>query len=87
MVVGWAYDLKTVSEDLIRRRAERTGDGITYKYTKCVKPTENVDQQQKHQQSHHHHHSDDNFVWGWDDDAMDKYDKDNAIIINKGKSS
>lgn len=82
MVVGWAYDLKTVSEDLIRRRAERTGDGIPYKYTKCVKRTDEPDQQ-----SHHHHHSDDNFVWGWDDDAMDKYDKENAIIINKEKSS
>lgn len=25
--IGWAYDLKTVSKELIRKRAERTGDG------------------------------------------------------------
>lgn len=25
--LGWAYDLKTVSNDLIKRRAQRTGDG------------------------------------------------------------
>ena len=24
---GWAYDRKTMSEDVIRRRAKRTGDG------------------------------------------------------------
>lgn len=25
--IGWAYDLKTVSEDMIKKRVERTGDG------------------------------------------------------------
>jgi stearoyl-CoA desaturase (delta-9 desaturase) len=25
--IGWAYDLKTASEELIRKRAMRTGDG------------------------------------------------------------
>jgi stearoyl-CoA desaturase (delta-9 desaturase) len=25
--IGWAYDLKTVSTEMIRRRAARTGDG------------------------------------------------------------
>ncbi|XP_022919693.1 acyl-CoA Delta-9 desaturase-like [Onthophagus taurus] len=25
--IGWAYDLKTVSEDMVRKRVERTGDG------------------------------------------------------------
>lgn len=25
--IGWAYDLKTVSQDVIRRRVQRTGDG------------------------------------------------------------
>lgn len=24
--IGWAYDMKTVPEDMIRKRAERTGD-------------------------------------------------------------
>lgn len=25
--LGWAYDLKTVPQDLIKKRVERTGDG------------------------------------------------------------
>lgn len=25
--IGWAYDLKTVSHEMIQRRIERTGDG------------------------------------------------------------
>lgn len=25
--IGWAYDMKTVSEDMIKKRVERTGDG------------------------------------------------------------
>lgn len=25
--IGWAYDLKTVSDDMIKKRVERTGDG------------------------------------------------------------
>lgn len=26
-MIGWAYDLKTVSIDMIKKRVERTGDG------------------------------------------------------------
>lgn len=25
--IGWAYDLKTVSQDIIKQRVKRTGDG------------------------------------------------------------
>jgi stearoyl-CoA desaturase (delta-9 desaturase) len=25
--IGWAYDLKTVSNEIIKKRVERTGDG------------------------------------------------------------
>lgn len=25
--IGWAYDLKTVSDEIIQKRVERTGDG------------------------------------------------------------
>lgn len=31
--MGWAYDLKTVSDDMIRRRVLRTGDG-SHRYSK-----------------------------------------------------
>ncbi|XP_043495552.1 acyl-CoA Delta-9 desaturase-like [Polistes fuscatus] len=30
--IGWAYDLKTVTHDLIEKRASRTGDGSIYKH-------------------------------------------------------
>lgn len=26
-LIGWAYDLKTVSHDVIQKRVKRTGDG------------------------------------------------------------
>lgn len=28
--IGWAYDLKTVAPEMIKRRTERTGDGTHY---------------------------------------------------------
>lgn len=30
--IGWAYDLKTVSQDMIKRRVLRTGDGTHETY-------------------------------------------------------
>lgn len=30
--IGWAYDLKTVSPEMIKRRVERTGDGTHWNY-------------------------------------------------------
>ncbi|XP_044262405.1 acyl-CoA Delta-9 desaturase-like [Tribolium madens] len=52
--IGQAYDLKTVSVDMINKRKKRTGDG-----TGLV--DKNVDNQQ-------HHHDD--TVWGWGDKDM-----------------
>lgn len=31
--IGWAYDLKTVAKDMIKKRAAKTGDGTTYERT------------------------------------------------------
>lgn len=82
---GWAYDLKTVSEDIIRKRAERTGDGSNA-YSKCIKSNTEADSAKKH--SHHHHHNpNETLIWGWDDQDMDTDVKNNALIINKFKSS
>lgn len=30
--MGWAYDLKSVSKDMIARRAEKSGDGSYWGY-------------------------------------------------------
>lgn len=31
--IGWAYDLKTVSEEMIRKRVQRTGDGTHERFS------------------------------------------------------
>lgn len=31
--IGWAYDLKTVSQEMIRKRVLRTGDGSHFKFS------------------------------------------------------
>lgn len=76
--LGWATDLKTVSKKMIIARAERTGDGIPYKYTECVVPG-----QRSKTESHAHEH--DNMIWGWDDTDMDQQEKEQALIFNKEK--
>lgn len=40
--IGWAYDLKTPSSELIRRLVERRGDGTHYKWGAGKKGTEGI---------------------------------------------
>jgi len=68
--IGWAYDLKTVAYNVIKKRATRTGDGSKYEQT------------DKHQDEHHHTHE--GAVWGWDDTDMTSEDMQKAEIFNKG---
>lgn len=70
--IGWAYDLKTVSEEMVRKRILRTGDG-SHKFSL----TENIKTQLPD------HSEDDNLVWGWDDKDMTELDKKEANIYNK----
>ncbi|XP_050508797.1 acyl-CoA Delta-9 desaturase-like isoform X2 [Diabrotica virgifera virgifera] len=58
--LGQAYDLKTVSPEMIKKRAARTGDG-SYNFDKV--PLENGNAKE-----HHNFHED--CVWGWDDKDM-----------------
>jgi hypothetical protein len=53
--IGWAYELKSVSEEMIMKRVSRTGDG-TRKFDKIV--------------DHGDHHHGDNLTWGWGDKDM-----------------
>jgi stearoyl-CoA desaturase (Delta-9 desaturase) len=39
--LGWAYDLKTVSDATIRKRVERTGDG-THRYSEKLDMNSNL---------------------------------------------
>lgn len=67
--IGWATDLKTVSDEMIRKRVLRTGDG-SHRYAKTynteVKPSEARDV--------------DHF-WGYDDKDMLNEDKENIQIL------
>jgi hypothetical protein len=56
--IGWAYDLKTVSVEMINKRVKRTGDGSRLGDA----PAEGDDS------GHHHHHE--NSIWGWGDKDM-----------------
>ncbi|XP_032666273.1 acyl-CoA Delta(11) desaturase-like isoform X1 [Odontomachus brunneus] len=69
--IGWAYDLKTVASDIVKKRASRTGDGTRYERTAA---------------DHHdaHQHSHENAIWGWGDADMPVEDIRKVEIFNKG---
>lgn len=74
--IGWAYDLKSVSDEVVQKRMARIGDG-THKYSKAT-PSDfnNGDIVQESIEG-------ENLVWGWDDADMKADDKNSATIINK----
>ncbi|CAH0558582.1 unnamed protein product [Brassicogethes aeneus] len=65
--IGWAYDLKTASLDIIKKRIRRTGDGT-------IKVNEDID-------THGHEHED--IIWGWGDKDMTEEDKEDVRVFNK----
>ncbi|XP_055381401.1 acyl-CoA Delta-9 desaturase-like [Condylostylus longicornis] len=72
--IGWAYDLKTVSDDMIRKRILRTGDG-SHKVSGQQKKIDELIRQLDHEKE-------ENLVWGWDDKDMTEEDRKEATIIN-----
>ncbi|XP_058458284.1 acyl-CoA Delta-9 desaturase-like [Malaya genurostris] len=74
--IGWAYDLKSVSDDMIKKRVLRTGDG-SHPYSEqrlreqMVEYINNLD------------HDNENMVWGWDDADMDETDRKEATVSNR----
>jgi len=79
--IGWAYDLKTVSDEVIRKRVLRTGDG-SHRY--------NIENQTLIMDIHNtsntnHIDENENMVWGWDDADLHNEDKEDALILNKYK--
>ncbi|PSN55639.1 Acyl-CoA Delta(11) desaturase [Blattella germanica] len=65
--IGWAYDLKTVSEEILRRRIQRTGDGTHKKYLQ--NPEENNE-----------HHCN---IWGWGDEDLAPEDRKDVTVIGR----
>lgn len=68
--IGQAYDLKTVSEEMVRKRAVRTGDGSRMDDKHSV---DDVDGKE----NHHFH---DDCVWGWGDKDMKDEERNSANI-------
>lgn len=87
--LGWATDLKTVSDDLLRKRIQRTGDG-SHKYsqlkTKEEKLMAYVKDRTTDANGNHIHHDEDS-VWGWDDDALPEEDKKYVKITHAHKNA
>lgn len=71
LFTGLAYDLKTVSADMIRKRVSRTGDG-SHPTAKEVGAY-----------SHDDHQHPENPVWGWDDQDMSDEDRLLAEIAHR----
>ncbi|XP_026483469.2 acyl-CoA Delta-9 desaturase-like [Vanessa tameamea] len=67
---GLAYDLKTVSLEMIRKRIARTGDG-SHPSDKKVKDSDDG------------HNHPENPVWGWDDKDMPEEERKLAEIAHK----
>ncbi len=72
-LLGQAYDLKTVSQDMIKKRVLRTGDG-THPYSKFIDNGEEIVSNRN-----------DQHLWGWDDPEITKNDKNLTEIYNQAK--
>jgi stearoyl-CoA desaturase (delta-9 desaturase) len=90
--LGWAYDLKTVPLELVKRRARRTGDGSHRKQPeKPHIPEEQLQEPEKQceksqtvtpkitQHNPHHFLEGETPIWGWGDKDMSMEDARTAI--------
>ncbi|XP_073949447.1 acyl-CoA Delta-9 desaturase-like [Choristoneura fumiferana] len=71
---GWAYDLKTVSTQMILNRVTRTGDGSHPSVSEASKQLEESD---------HDHHHPENPVFGWTDADISEEDRMLVEITHK----
>lgn len=80
--IGWAYDLKTVSEDTVRKRMLRTGDqNLTYSNIKSEdlkRDGANIDLNFKQ-----HNDGVVKHVWGWNDPDNEEFKKDVTYLHKK----
>lgn len=84
--IGWAYDLKTASDEVIIRRAIRTGDGLPYQYTNLLKEG-NPLYEKLTEMSFSRKYSKEDTIWGWDDQEMDDEEREVATVINPKKAA
>jgi hypothetical protein len=69
--IGWATELKTVSDELIRQRIFRTG---TINNKNLLNKKNLLNGEKMHQ------------IWGWNDPQMQEEDKQLSLIIDKLKN-
>lgn len=85
--IGQAYDMKTVSEEIVNKRILRTGDG----------PRNEKDLTEREQEIRrllieghdadqgNNNYKDKQMIWGWDDEELTAVDKSYVKILNKEK--
>ncbi|CAL8145710.1 unnamed protein product [Orchesella dallaii] len=72
--IGWAYDMKTVSEKVIFQRVQRTGDGSH---------SQNAEVKLNGNGFNNGNSTNEIHSWGWDDVDLRKEDKEVAIVLNR----
>lgn len=79
---GQAYDLRTVSDELIRKRALRTGDVSLLNTHKHKVWADDMHRNGK-LKGHRDQTEEVEHIWGWNDHDMSPDDKGAANILNK----
>lgn len=72
--------MKTVSEEMVRKRVLRTGDG-SHRYNKELTKMELQEKLIEYVNKIHDEHIDP--IWGWDDKDMDPDDKKLVKVYNR----
>ncbi|XP_034662526.1 stearoyl-CoA desaturase 5 [Drosophila subobscura] len=79
--IGQAYDLKFVSQEMVYKRALRTGDGshiaalLDANNNNAIPTSELV--------AHLDHEKEEHAIWGWDDNDISEEDRKGATVVNK----
>lgn len=74
--IGWAYDLKTVSDEVIQKRMARSGD-FDVKFSNAkLDDLKRLSEEKKNEAE-----PQEELIWGWDD--SDFKDKNVATILHK----
>lgn len=79
---GLAYDLKTVTDEMIMKRAQRTGDGTHPKYSSQNEHNDERFRKEAFIKSLNCH-NEDGMLWGWEDRDMLEEDQRMARITGK----
>lgn len=77
ILLGWAYDLRTVSQEIIDKRSSRTGDG-----SRATKDGGELDINGNSHQQHHHQQDEGEVIWGWDDPDMIDLHRRSVVVLS-----